>query len=820
VDESQVFLSAVKLASPADRAAYLDAACAGNPGLRADVEALLRAHDTDPAFLEHPLAETADLQTGSSAPAESGLVLAGRYELLAEIGEGGMGTVWVARQAEPVTRTVAVKLIKPGMDSKQVLARFEAERQALALMDHPNVARVLDAGTSPDGRPFFVMELVKGIPITQFCDERKLTPRQRMELFVPVCQAIQHAHQKGIIHRDIKPSNVLVALYDDRPIPKVIDFGVAKAVGQPLTEASLHTGLGAVVGTPQYMSPEQANLNNQDIDTRSDVYALGVLLYELLAGSPPFSPKELPGAGLLEMLRAVREEEPPKPSTKLSTADALSALAASRGTEPRRLCGLVRGELDWIVMKALEKDRNRRYEAANGLAQDLERYLNDEPVHAGPPSAWYRFRKFARRNRWPVAAAAAVSLILAGSAAAVGMAWRQTADALANERTARRHESEERARAEAELAAKLVLLARSELEENRLDRVAAYLAECPPPHRGPEWRYLDRMCRAEIARLSAPFNGSPHQLALSPDGRYVAASDKSAVWVWDLAAGGPLSTWPADPSGITWLAFSDDGRHLTRLARLDAPAAPKNTPPPFDFRALKIAPAEYAYATWEVATGRRTDHARRDSPGGGGCAHSAHGPIQALHVGDRIRVLNFRTGESIEFAHGHRRIDRLEMSADGRYLLSTGPNEPIKVWDAATGRPVHVNAPHQLSVEFLVFYAESLSARAERLMRPRPNTGGKVVEVWDVPNDRLTCAVTVREIAVLGAYRFAAGGRILAGPAEGGISVWDTRTGVETFRLRGHPNRPTTIAVSADGTRLVSFVHDDAVRVWDISSPE
>jgi serine/threonine protein kinase/tetratricopeptide (TPR) repeat protein len=405
VNESQVFADALKLSSPAERAAYLERACAGNPPLRSRVEVLLQAHASDPGFLEQPagaLAGTGDeapVPTGAASAEQPGMVLAGRYKLVEAIGEGGMGAVWVAQQTEPVKRLVAVKLVKAGMDSRAVLARFEQERQALALMDHPNIAKVLDAGAGPDGRPFFVMELVKGVPITRFFDERRLTPRQRLELFVPVCQAIQHAHQKGVIHRDVKPSNVLVALYDDRPVVKVIDFGVAKATGQQLTEQTLHTGFGSVVGTLEYMSPEQANLNSLDIDTRSDIYSLGVLLYELLTGSTPFSRKEIEKGGMLEMLRVIREQEPTKPSTKLSTAEGLPTLAANRGTEPAKLRKLVRGELDWIVMKALEKDRSRRYETANAFALDVQRYLADEPVQACPPSAWYRCRKFARRNK-------------------------------------------------------------------------------------------------------------------------------------------------------------------------------------------------------------------------------------------------------------------------------------------------------------------------------------------------------------------------------------------------------------------------------------
>jgi serine/threonine protein kinase len=370
-----------------------------------------------------------------AAPAEVPGTRIGSYKLLQKLGEGGMGTVFLAEQTEPVRRSVALKIIKAGMDSRQVLARFDAERQALALMDHPNIARVLDAGTTDSGRPFFVMELVKGIPITRYCDQECLSPRDRLALFLPVCQAVQHAHQKGIIHRDLKPSNVLVALYDGRPVPKVIDFGLAKATGQKLTEQTLFTEIGTIVGTLEYMAPEQAELNNLDIDTRADIYALGVLLYELLTGTPPFTRQQLLGTAFTEMIRIIREVEPPRPSLRLSSAADLPATAARRKLEPKKLAQFLRGDLDWIVMKCLAKERGRRYETSNGLAMDLQRFLADEPVLARPPSAGYRLRKFVRRHRGAVLAAAFVLLaLLAGVVGtSVGLAQARRAQAEAQQ---------------------------------------------------------------------------------------------------------------------------------------------------------------------------------------------------------------------------------------------------------------------------------------------------------------------------------------------------------------------------------------------------
>jgi eukaryotic-like serine/threonine-protein kinase len=394
------------------RHAFLDEACGGDGELRAQVQSLLAALAQGQGFLAKPTVGAAGESMPTTDAQETEASPIGPYKLLQKIGEGGMGVVFMAEQTQPMRRKVALKIIKPGMNTRQVIARFEAERQALAVMDHPNIAKVLDAGTTPGGRPYFVMELVKGVPITKYCDEHRLALRARLELFIPVCQAVQHAHQKGIIHRDLKPSNVLIAMYDGKPVAKVIDFGVAKATGPRLTEKTLFTGFGEVVGTLEYMSPEQAELNQLDIDTRSDIYSLGVLLYELLTGTTPLDRERLKKTALAEVLRVIKEEEPPKPSTRLSTMRELPSVAASRGLEPKQLSGFVKGELDCVVMKALEKDRSRRYESANGLATDLERYLKDEPVGACPPSASYRLLRLVRRHKATVLAGALVAAAL------------------------------------------------------------------------------------------------------------------------------------------------------------------------------------------------------------------------------------------------------------------------------------------------------------------------------------------------------------------------------------------------------------------------
>jgi serine/threonine protein kinase/tetratricopeptide (TPR) repeat protein len=498
-EKERLFNAAAELTDPARQAAFLDAACGEDAALRAELEDLLRHDEAAGSFLGRPALApresqppgpgSSDTSTDAAGPggapagaeppatidspgtggeargpsptAEGPGTRIGPYKLLQPIGEGGMGVVYLAEQEHPVRRKVALKIIKPGMDTAQVVARFEAERQALALMDHPNIAKVHDAGATDTGRPYFVMELVNGIPITDYCDQARLTPRERLELFVPVCRALQHAHQKGIIHRDVKPSNVLITLIDGRPVPKVIDFGIAKATDQRLTERTLFTQHGAVVGTFEYMSPEQAALSGVDIDTRSDVYSLGVLLYELLTGTTPLGRARLREAGYAEILRLIREEEPVKPSTRLSdSGQALPSIAATRATEPTRLARLVRGELDWIVMKALEKDRARRYDSAGGFARDVEKYLADEPVEACPPSRRYRLGKFARRHRAALAVAASfAAMLLIAASVSTWLAIR------ARRERDRAVEAETMARAERDRAAAAERATRSEADK-------------------------------------------------------------------------------------------------------------------------------------------------------------------------------------------------------------------------------------------------------------------------------------------------------------------------------------------------------------------
>src|SRR5688572_22022351 len=564
MNEEEIFQIAVDMPAT-ERAAYLRTACEGQTALRLRVERLLASHD-DGGFMQRSSDrnDSAELQ-GELARfrPEEGEDRIGHYKLLQKLGEGGFGTVWMAEQLEPVRRRVALKIIKPGMESKEVLVRFEQERQALALMDHPNIAKVLDAGTTEVGRPYFVMELVRGIRITDYCDQANLSTRERLDLFIKVCQAIQHAHQKGIIHRDIKPSNILVTLHDGVPVPKVIDFGIAKATEGRLTEATVYTQLHQFIGTPAYISPEQAEMSGLDIDTRGDIYSLGVLLYELLAGTTPFDPQELIASGLDEMRKTIREKEPVRPSTRLATlqGNELTTTAKRRSTDGPKLVHQLKGDLDWIVMKCLEKDRTRRYDTANGLALDIKRHLNNEPVVARPPSTAYRLQKAIRRHKLGFAAASTiVAALLLGLITTQWQAFRairaeRSAQALLkseqNARLAatRAHgEAEvERDRARRNLYAADITLAHQAWLMSNLGKARRLLARTRPQAgledlRGWEWRYLWGLTRGDDSVEIARFDGGVFHLAFMDNDRTVAVgltglgSEERGNFLFDVGA--------------------------------------------------------------------------------------------------------------------------------------------------------------------------------------------------------------------------------------------------------------------------------------------
>jgi eukaryotic-like serine/threonine-protein kinase len=608
--EEALFQAALALEKPEEQAAYLLKECGEDHALHEHVASLLRAHQRAGAFLDEPLsgfrlaAAAAGLQMpGPAVNVEAPSVnekpgdRIGRYKLLQKIGEGGCGVVYMAEQEEPVRRRVALKIIKVGMDTRQVIARFEAERQALAMMDHPNIARVLDAGATETGRPYFVMDLVRGIRITDYCDQSKLATEERLALFIQVCHAIQHAHQKGIIHRDIKPSNILVTLHDGVPVPVIIDFGIAKATERRLTDKTLFTAFEQFIGTPAYMSPEQAEMSRLDIDTRSDIYSLGVLLYELLTGRTPFDAQALLHAGLDEMRRTIREKEPLRPSTCLSNMPRpdLTTVAAQRRAEPVRLINLLHGDLDWIVMKCLEKDRTRRYETANGLAMDIQRHLQTEPVLARPPSSFYRLQKMVRRNKVAVGAGLAV-----GAALVVGLAVSTHLFLLEREayqRALLAEQNQSRLRAEAERAQASATeqhrvskenAHRSRLNSYAADVYSAFLAlqsgnlgrgmdllEHQVPQageedlRGFEWRYLWQQARGDEL-LSLPHDGLVSCAVFSPNGQNLAtASYDGLVRIWDLATKRVVKTISGFNQDFGWryIAYSPDGHWLAGVRR-------------------------------------------------------------------------------------------------------------------------------------------------------------------------------------------------------------------------------------------------------------
>jgi WD40 repeat protein/serine/threonine protein kinase len=846
-----IFCSAIEIASKEERTAYLARVCGDDADLRQHVDKLVAAHFRAGNFLEKPATGLPSPSGGEGSAAKlpsppwgrgvggEGVVPTvdeppinevagtriGPYKLLEQIGEGGMGTVWMADQQEPVRRIVALKVIKAGMDSAQVIARFEAERQALALMDHPNIAKVLDAGTvghvsnvpggkghvenvPHGGRPYFVMELVKGTPITKYCDEHRLTPRQRLELFVPVCQAIQHAHQKGIIHRDVKPSNVLVAPYDGKPVVKVIDFGVAKATGRRLTERTLFTGFGAVVGTLEYMSPEQAELNNQDIDTRSDIYSLGVLLYELLTGTTPLTKERLKQAPFTEMLRIIREEEPPTPSTRLSSSDTLPAIAAARQTEPVKLTKLVRGELDWIVMKALDKDRTRRFETASALAADLQRYLNDELVEARPPSPLYKFGKLVRRHKRVFAMAGFATLVLLVALAVFGVSYaqvqheqQQTSDALQREREATNgltaaFERERLLRAKERVNSyyQRIALADREWSANNLGRMEQLLADCPEDLRGWEWRYLKGLRRQALSPLR--HEAAVLCAAISHDGKRIASgSQDGVIKLWDASSGQELYSFRAHASHVRSVVFSPDGLRL-------ASGSFDRTVKVWNVRADQLLPV------WEKSTSEKVLSVAF-SPDG---QSLASGGGDGRDGSEELKLWDAAAGEIIWARQGpNRGIWKLAFHPDGHFLAWKTQDGYVTVWDLETRRERLSLGPCE-GTGLLAFSPDGrLLAFTES---GRRRDGGEVT-IWDWQTGRQLS--TLRgHIGPIYALAFSPDGRRLAtGSMDQTIKIWDAATGEAALTLRDHGGGVMSVVFSPNGHRLVSTGMDQRVRVWD-----
>jgi eukaryotic-like serine/threonine-protein kinase len=818
----EIFLGAVEHRSPDQREAYLDQACRGDQRLRQQVAALLKAHAAEGSLLDGVSAGIQRTALFESIPEECGTVI-GPYKLMELIGEGGMGVVYVAEQTQPVRRKVALKVIKPGMDTKQVVARFEAERQALATMDHPNISKVHDGGTTDSGRPYFVMELVRGLPITEYCDGERLSIRERLELFVLVCRAVQHAHQKGIIHRDLKPSNILVTLHDGVPVPKIIDFGVAKATGQSLTEKTVYTAFTQLVGTPLYMSPEQVELSGLDIDTRSDIYSLGVLLYELLTGTTPFDSEALRQAAFDEMRRIIREDEPQKPSTRLSSlGEMLTPTSMKRSSDPRHLNRSVHGELDWIVMRALEKDRKRRYETANDFAADVMRYLTDQPVEACPPSASYRFRKFARRNRSSLATVALVALALvAGTAVSIWQAVLATnAEARADSQRDRAERSVTEAvrqRDEAQRQ-KLAVVAReaslrrylysadmklagqawSDAWNNHdLDQVRRLLARYEPDAnredvRSFAWYYLKGLCGQSPRSTLVGHEGKVYHLAISPDGTVLAsASQDGTAKLWNVGTAQLRHTLRGHAGEVNCVAFAPDGKELAtasddRTVRFWDPVSGREHSAlallGFDVPVHRV---QYSADGKLIVTGELSE--RSDAPA------ATLWDVSSRQM--RVRM------------EGH---FPLALSPDTKTLATTSRDNEVRLWDVASGQQRAFLRGHAGTMLTGAFSPDGRTLAA--------GTHDGAVDLWDF--NGLQTVIHHWRASVHGVAYSPDGKLLAAGDEYGAVYLWETSGGRLNTVVGGHVLRVRSVRFTPDGRTLASASDDRTVKLWDIPATD
>lgn len=783
-----IFEQALEISCPEERDAFLDKACEGNAELRRWVDLLLEGHDGTDGFLP----TRADNMVPSITPMTEGIgTQLDRYKLLQKIGEGGFGVVYMAEQKTPVRRRVALKIIKVGMDTNAVVARFEAERQALALMDHPNIAKVHDAGATESGRPYFVMELIKGVSITQYCKEAELTLRQRMELFIPVCQAIQHAHQKGVIHRDIKPSNVMVTLHDGTPVPKVIDFGIAKATQQELTQKTVFTQFNQILGTPAYMSPEQAEMSGLDIDTRTDVYSLGALLYEMLAGVPPFDAKELMQLGMEAMLRTIREREPIKPSTRLSTQRGIVSSKVRAVKSPS-----LSTDLDWIVLKALEKDRTRRYETANGLAEDIRRYLNNESVLAVEPTLGYQLEKFYVKHRMIVRATATVAVVLAvATGLSLWLAVRATrAEGIATVAMDQAEKDRQEAVEAKEAAEEVnyfnsIAIADRFIENGDIDRAKELLFSCPHKYRNWEWGRLIYLCHRELLTVH-PFARGSEEISISPDNRLLMTVKHPTLKVWSIQSGQELYSFGTEVDPVDgWAEFSPTENRL--LVKRE--------------KSLQMLNGETGETLYTI--GGQIGQADF-SPDGNRFVHSNE-------IGDGAVVRDTRTGDVILRLSGTlRSCQDLAFSPSGETIISqfsVGESDPsiIHVWDNETGEEVLKLLPGEWEQLWISPNANYYATK---------DKSGKV-EVWEGRTGEFIFTLnTMAEYHAVSGWvaprvlGWSTDERLFVNSQGNSVNVWNPETGNRQFRL---PSRPMGFGANSSASIIATIPHRNTVDLWD-----